>query len=68
LGLQLGCARAAALLLGHGCTTAAACPAGGEFCAIAALNYSMAGAWGWDDRRCDEMHIFMCRLMRGFRV
>jgi hypothetical protein len=37
-------------------------PAGNEFCVIAAYNYSIGGAWGWDDRRCDEKHIFMCRL------
>ena len=41
--------------------------AGNEFCAVATYNYSIGGAWGWDDRRCDEKHIFMCRLMRGQR-
>ncbi len=35
---------------------------------VAAANYTRAGAWAWDDRNCSEKHIFMCRIMCGWRA
>jgi hypothetical protein len=45
--------------------------AGGmELCAVAnaSMAYGRPSAWGWQDVDCDRKFVFMCRMIRGWRV